>query len=181
MSPLAGQRPPGSLPSRCMAFHPYEPYSATPTPRSGEAHISMRRFSGPVPSQVRQSFQTFSPWTFYRPPAYRRHYPPLDSFRVRDTPHVRPLSADFTELQTIQVSLSIACRSLRAGVLGRYPLIPPVGSPVQSFEDCPLFALTGLCGNKSHHTQHRNPNQCFQLHLRTRVWKFHPHPLYSRP
>lgn len=150
MSPLAGQRPPGSLPSRCMVFHNGASYFTTPTPRSGEAHISMRRFSGPVPSQVRQSFQTFSPWAFYRPPAYRRRHPPLDSFRVRVTPHGRPLSADFTELQTIRVSLFIACRSLRAGVSGRYSLIPPVGSPVQPLTDRPLFALTDFCGNKSH-------------------------------
>jgi len=28
----------------------------------------------PVPSQVRQSSRTFSPWVFYRPPAYRQHF-----------------------------------------------------------------------------------------------------------
>ena len=43
---------------------------------------------------------------------------------------LRYLSADFTGLQTHQVSLTYACRSIRAGVSGRYPIIPPVGLPV---------------------------------------------------
>ena len=40
---------------------------------------------------------------------------------------LRALSADFTELLTIGVSPCIASRSIRAGVSGRYPLIPPIG------------------------------------------------------
>ena len=37
----------------------------------------------PVHSEIRQwiRFSTYSPWAFYRPPAYRWHHPPLDRFR----------------------------------------------------------------------------------------------------
>ena len=35
----------------------------------------------PVHSQVRQIFLSFSPYAFYRPPTYRIHHSPLNSFR----------------------------------------------------------------------------------------------------
>ena len=40
---------------------------------------------------------------------------------------IRLLSADFTELLTGQFSLSPASRSIKGGVSGRYPVIPPLG------------------------------------------------------
>lgn len=47
---------------------------------------------------------------------------------------LRLLSADFTELLTVSVSAYTASRSLRAGVSGRYSIIPPVGlSVLQSY------------------------------------------------
>ena len=42
----------------------------------------MRASFRPVHSQVRQTFLSFSPYIFYRPPAYRLHYPPPDAFRL---------------------------------------------------------------------------------------------------
>lgn len=44
--------------------------------------------------------------------------------------YLRLLSADFTELLTFEVSLFNASRSIRVGVSGRYPLIPPIGLSV---------------------------------------------------
>ena len=40
---------------------------------------------------------------------------------------IRLLSADFTELLTGQFSFSPASRSIKGGVSGRYPVIPPLG------------------------------------------------------
>ena len=57
----------------------------------------------PVHSEIRQwiRFSTYSPWAFYRPPAYRQHRPPLDSFPQHDLFGL--LSADFNELQTFEI------------------------------------------------------------------------------
>ena len=40
---------------------------------------------------------------------------------------IRLLSAAFTELLTSQFSLTPASRSIKGGVSGRYPIIPPLG------------------------------------------------------
>ena len=57
----------------------------------------------PVHSEIRQwiRFSTYSPWAFYRPPAYRQHHPPLDSFPQHNLFGL--LSADFNELQTFEI------------------------------------------------------------------------------
>ena len=48
--------------------------------------------------EFRQTSLSFSPWVSYRPPAYRMHRPPLDSFRQLNL--LRHLSAGFTGLHT---------------------------------------------------------------------------------
>ena len=65
----------------------------------------------PVHSEIRQwiRFSTYSPWAFYRPPAYRQHHP-LDSFSRLSPLELR--SAGFTELLTVNVSIYTASRSL---------------------------------------------------------------------
>ena len=57
----------------------------------------------PVHSEIRQwiRFSTYSPWAFYRPPAYRQHRPPLGSFPQHNLFGL--LSADFNELQTLEI------------------------------------------------------------------------------
>ena len=65
-------------------------------------YISISSNYRPVHSQLRQTFPSFLPYAFYRPPAYRIRRPPLSSFR--EIAFLRYLSADFTELTTKAVS-----------------------------------------------------------------------------
>lgn len=83
-----------------------------------------------------------------RTPAYRQHHPPLDSFRIS----LRLLSADFTELPTIYVSVYIAGRSIRAAFQG---VTPSFRLSDNQFADCdsslPFYQrLTFSVRNKSY-------------------------------
>ena len=115
-------------PRRNMVFHNYYFYSTILTAALLQRYISISHHFRSVHSQVRQPFRAFSPWVFYRPPAYRQHHPPLDSFPQLNLFGL--LSADFTELLTFQVSFYNASRSIREGVSGRYSFIPPFGLSV---------------------------------------------------
>ena len=44
-------------------------------------YISIQSKFRPVHSQISQTFPSFSPYTFYRPPTYGIHNSPLNSFR----------------------------------------------------------------------------------------------------
>lgn len=101
-------------------------------------YISIPSNYRPVHSQLRQTFPSFLPYTFYRPPTYRIRRPPLGSFR--EISFLRYLSADFTELTTITVSHN-AVRSIKGGVSARYRFIPPLGFSVLLYRTVTFFCL----------------------------------------
>ena len=82
----------------------------------------------PVHSQICQTFPSFSPYALYRPPTYRIHRPPLNSFRFAFTNYgiSQPTSPNFWQNQF----LNLANRSIRGSVSRRYPFIPLLGLSV---------------------------------------------------
>ena len=90
----------------------------------------------------------FSPWVFYRPLAYRQHSLPPDCFRP-------PLAAATVALSRCRgasyTGFAADARPPRAGVSGRYPVIPPVKLPViQTTVFCCLSADFLPPANESH-------------------------------
>lgn len=85
-------------------------------------HISMQFCYRPVHSQLCQTFPSFSPYALYRPPTYKIHYSPLNSFRSAFANYgiSQPTSPSFWQSQF----LSFANRSIRESVSRRYSLIP---------------------------------------------------------
>lgn len=102
-------------------------------------YISIPSNFRPVHSQFRQTFPSFLPYTFYRPPTYGIHHSPLNSFR-KSNAFLRYLSADFTELTTITVSHN-AVRSIKVSVSARYRFIPLLGFSVLLYRTVTLFYL----------------------------------------
>lgn len=78
----------------------------------------------PVHSQVRQAFLPFSPYIFCRPPAYRSQPPPLETFRLRCI--TAAITVTLCRLHRASDRISAACRSIRVGISGRYPVILPI-------------------------------------------------------
>ena len=79
-----------------------------------------------------------------RPPAYRQHHPPLDSFRVAGG-YPAILTDTLCRLQralygSISANLP-AHRSIKAGVSGRYSVIPPVGISVLQINIVKLLSI----------------------------------------
>lgn len=101
-------------------------------------YISISSNYRPVHSQLRQTFPSFLPYTFYRPPTYRIRRPPLSSFR--EISFLRYLSADFTELTTKRFPVN-AVRSIKGGVSARYRFIPPLGFSVLLYRTVTFFYL----------------------------------------
>ena len=80
----------------------------------------------PVHSEICQwiRFSTYSPWAFYRPPAYRPHILPPEYFReVQALPTVAVCRLQRAS-DPWNSSISSACRSIRESVSGRYSVIP---------------------------------------------------------
>lgn len=103
---------------------------------------------------------------FVRPFGHSHHRYFIDPRHIGDTSHLwdafvwirdlqlRSLSADFTELQTIKVSLHIACRSLRGSISGRYSFhSTPQSISSVSFKRLPLFHLFRLVVEQVARTQ----------------------------
>ena len=119
-----------------MVFHIMDIYSATLAAirrNSTFLHRNtldpyFRSFVSPIGHSHHRRFHLLWRSLRNRPPAYRQHHPPLDSFPQHNLFGL--LSADFTELLTHQLSLKYASRSIRVGVSGRYPIIPPIGLSV---------------------------------------------------
>jgi len=82
----------------------------------------------PLHSQVRQTFPSFSPYAFYRPPTYGIHHSPLNSFRFAFTNYgiSQPTLPSFWQSRF----LNPANRSIRGSVSRRYPIIPLLGLSV---------------------------------------------------
>ena len=91
-------------------------------------YISIQLRFRPVHSQISQTFLSFSPYAFYRPPTYRIHHSPLNSFRsaCADYGISQPTSPSFWQNQF----LNPANRSIRGSVSRRYPIIPLLGLSV---------------------------------------------------
>ena len=78
----------------------------------------------PLHSQVRQVSLPFSPYIFCRPPAYRSQPPPLETFRLRCI--TAAITVTLCRLHRASDRISAACRSIRVGISGRYPVILPI-------------------------------------------------------
>ena len=91
-------------------------------------HISMQYAYRPVHSQLCQTFSSFSPYTFCRPPTYRIHRSPLNSFRFAFTNYgiSQPTLPSFWHNRFPEN----ANRSIRGSVSRRYPIIPLLGLSV---------------------------------------------------
>lgn len=102
-----------AVPLTLQGIHIDKFYFTSLSPHSSSICISAYSRFRPVHSQIRQTFLSFSPYIFYRPPTYRIHRSPLNSFRI----HISRFTVSLSRLH--RASDKIGFPIMPVGVSGK--------------------------------------------------------------